>query len=185
MTTGVFIRVSEHRGEHLQNFFFVLIALVIKKDFVKLIPTQKLMEAWWKHSQTGTVSCSLYRQNSNWLVTLKIFACVLQVAWIYWVALKNTETVWFFSFYLLLHLTEFKWKRKHQDIVNAMDNRNNVFFIPRETYGSMAAKNSALMLLYVSSCYDLNTCFGYFTLDYILWKRQNKLTYAYKGLQEL
>lgn len=180
MTTGVFIQVSEHRGEHLQNFFFVLITLVIKKDFVKLIPTEKLMQAWWKHSQTGIASSSVHRQNSKWFITLKILACVQQLAWIYWVSLKNIESLVLF-FYLLLYLTEFKWKRKYQDIVKAQVQItwNNVF-IPHETYGTMAAKNSALMLLHVSSCYD--TCFGYFTLDHILCKGQNKLTYAYKGL---
>lgn len=80
MTTGVFIQVSEHRGEHLQSFSFALITLVIKKDFVKLMPTEEMeidqMQAWWKCSQTGTVSCSVLRQNSNWFITLKTFACV-------------------------------------------------------------------------------------------------------------
>jgi len=76
--------VSEHRGEYLPNFFFVLITLVIKKDFVKLMPTKEmkilLMQAWWKCSQTATVSCSLLRQNSSWFITLKIFPCVQHLA---------------------------------------------------------------------------------------------------------
>lgn len=121
MTTGVFIQVSDHRGEHLQNFFLILITLVTKKDFVKLMPTEEmeieLMKASWKCLQTGTVSCSVLRQNSNWFITLKI----LLVFSIWPVSLKNTDTVCLLVFsYLFLHLIDFKWKRKCQGIVSAL-----------------------------------------------------------------
>lgn len=104
MTTGVFIQVSDHRGEHLQNFFLILITLVRKKDFVKLMSTEEmeieLMKALWKYSQTGTVSCFVLRQNSNWFITLK----TLLVFGIWPVSPKNTDTVCllFFSIYFYI-----------------------------------------------------------------------------------
>lgn len=49
MTTGVFIQVSEHRGKHLQNFFSLLITLVIKKDLFQI-------NAYWRDGNRTNAS---------------------------------------------------------------------------------------------------------------------------------
>lgn len=99
------------------EFLFCSDYFAYKEDFVKLIPTDeveiKLMQAWQKCSQSGTVSCSVLRQNSNWLHYFKnLYLCSafgLNVLLFTEKCRLSTSVV---SFYFLLHLIDFKLGRK-------------------------------------------------------------------------
>lgn len=132
----------------------------------------KLMQAWQKCSQTGTVSCSVLRQNSNWLCYFKnLYLCSAFGLNVLVFTEKCRHSMSVVIFYFLLNLIDFKLGENTKSNAQQWITRNVI--IPSEQYGAKEIKNSALLVLHMLiPSMVLILCFGYLTLDPIFCSRE-------------